>query len=399
MLSRNRVQSGALRLSGMVTQFLCGVLVAREGDHATIGTFFTVTSAVPLLVLFLGLELHTGTDRLIARGLSSRRALLWLGRKEATWVAIATVMAFPFAWALVPDHSQLMLVYLNGLVGLAVQELFRVLVLQGLQSAANGLLILRNTAPFLVYGVSGLVGSLDVTVLLVAWLVGGVAAGAVGFWRVRRHVAWGQDVVDERPGQALPYVLTYFPATMGVRALLSADVLLISALPESSMAGVYGNLNALILAFFTLNDVFVLQWRMRETITTQDHRQAARLSAELRLMAVLSMIGVIVGGAALMRVAGAAYSITTVATILLMSFTSAVITLAQGMHLRAYAEGRHEVIRRTYAVATLVFVVVLVVALFLGAYPLLALAKAFAWASALLMLYRPTMELRRGAAR
>lgn len=81
------------------------------------------------MILLMGLELHTVTDRLIARGLSTRTALAWLGTREVLWTLMVTI-GIVVGWRVFGWNTALTLaVWLNAVLGVIVQELFRALVM------------------------------------------------------------------------------------------------------------------------------------------------------------------------------------------------------------------------------------------------------------------------------
>lgn len=375
-----RLCAVGLRGASMGFQFVAGIAVVMTRDADMASRFFGFTAAVPILVTLAGMELHTATDRLVARGLAPLTALRWLIPREATMAAIVAMIGCVAAEALSIDWSITLLAIANMVFGLACQEVFRLHVAVGEATTANLLMAVRNAVPFgLTLPLWWLVPGFDVNHLFVAWAACSALGAVAGLiWLSARDRA--SSIALPSRTEAIRAVTTYLPSSFVVRLLLAGDVVVLSTFASGQLMGIYGTLNNLVLAIFTVADVAVVQWRFSDVMRMAEV-SAPRLRRELGMLAGVAGALVLtlgIGWGAYLNWAGLS-PLAVIALAATLSVVAVCSTLAQGLHIEMYSRQSDSRLRSIYLVVGGAYALALLGGLGAGWVAGVLAARVLAW--------------------
>ena len=370
----------AARGSGMALQFACGVLLTLWAPSEDAAAFFAATSAVALLVSVLGLELHTYTDRLVANGMGPGRALAELGRMQAPWVVAVVGVLLLFGSRFGWTSGLTVSICVNAVVGLVVQECFRMLVVRSRQFQANLLLVLRNTLPFGVACLGLFGGATRVDLILWGWALGGVLAATAGLIALLRNQGGDAMGTMLSRAQAFRTAAHYAPVAVVARSLIGLDVVVVASIAAPEVAAVYGNAAAVAAAFFTLADLVVVQWRMG-AILRAPHALEGRvvLGRESTTLGLVSGVAVGLVGGVLLIEAGYGADGWAWLTVACLGFASFAAIEVQARQLSWYARRQDRGLLRAYLTAGALFGAVMVASALTATTWLVAVARACGW--------------------
>lgn len=386
-----RAAALVFRSSSMGAVFLTGIVITGEREPGQVAQFFVAVAIIPILVTLTGLEFHTVTDRLVANGMRPGWALAWLSRRHAVTclllLALLSLVARPLDWSM----AFALLIWANVVIGLAMQEVFRVLVVTTRATLANALVAIRGTLPFL--GAMPLwffTSDFAVEHLLGMWAGGGTVSIVVGLRCLRTsEFARRNDAVEAALGRGPVFrtVITYLPSAVVARCLLTLDVAVVGYAGGAHVVGLYGNLNALMLALYTFADVAIVQWRLKEVLEVNDDVSFSRgavLRRELWLFSAIGAVGALVGGSVIAWHLGWPHL-----SGLVVLTTGAVVFAAlraQYFHLMLYSASADVHVRRSYLLSGTGLFAGLIVSVLLDELLVLLLTKVVAWVALALLL-------------
>lgn len=382
----------ALRGSSMGSVFLTGLIVTATRPDQVL-SYFTCVAAVPLIVAASGMELHTETDRQVARGMAPPVALRWLLHRTMPVAAVIACAVVLCADLIRINEATAIALGASSITGVVAQEVFRISVALGRNVLANALTMVRVFAPNALSIALWGIDSFTVADFLWIQSLSNVIAASAPFF-VRALGANEAQPVPSDKLRPLHAVSHFLPVAIAARALLSVDVILLARFDDVMLSGLYGNINAALLAILTATDVAVVQWRFRAAMRAPS-QSARRLQFELAAAAAAGTVAV--GGFAAILVRQTGVPLADVSTLLPLTFlvaSTAFAVLSQGEHLLLYSMRRDASLAAAYIGAAVVFLSLLFFGLATRQFWLFASAKLIAWA----ILYASLHFMRKGSA-
>ncbi len=370
-----RVIAMGARGSAMLAVFIFGVTYTSQATLQQASTFFVAYAATSLLIAVMGLELHTYSDREVARGMRPITALAGLARLEAPWMAVVCLLTVVLGWIAMGGPLVPLLIACNAVIGTAVQEAFRIFVALGRNANANLLMVLRNTVPFSALTILVLCGvDTSVGVVLVAWLATGVGAAVLAIVILVRASRGMEDGHCFSATNAFRTARHYLPVAVVIRSMLTVDIIVIGVIGSAAISTMVGNVANIAAAFFAFADLAIVQWRLHSFLSNPsanpDSRRHLRDSVGIAVISSLS-----IGAVALLTssgVFGVIYATTEIATsIIILAIASGLAIIAQSAQLPLFALNRDRTVLSTYLWAGCVYFAVMAMALLTQA-PLLA---------------------------
>lgn len=357
-MNSNRFISVAFRGSAIGSIFVFGLLYSFYDSVDNSSLFFISLAAVSLLIFILGLELHVYSDRAVARGMSSAKALKNTFLAQLPLAIAMLIFILPvcewFGW----ETLLVLLIALNALIGLFVQEYFRIFIALGQQKLANLLIVIRTTAPFLVAIIALYFHKqLNPKYVLLLWLIGGVVAGIFAINKLRKlkheYVSNTYQVFE-----ALKTAGVFLPLALISRVLLSADLFVIGLVGKPIDVTIYGNLSSIASALLTIADLAIFQWRFKDVMKTNPNDVLnKRYQIETLIMGISSFLVALLLSAVLLSgllgPGNVSFSSYVLSALLSVSILFAILT--QGKQLSLYSHNRDLIIFRGYIAAFIVF--------------------------------------------
>lgn len=258
----------ALRATSLGARFVLVLSVAAVLPLSEVGIFGLIWGTVALLVLVVGLDFYTFSNRfMIANGKEFHRyALLRQGEIHAiAYVVFSLCAGIVILLGLLPAEVVLWTLALTISEHFA-QETYRVLVTFDDQVYANAMLFLRAGGwAILAAGIIWLwAPGRSVFTVLTLWLAGSISAGVLGAARFKKlHLlddgAW---LSHSHILQGLRVSGRFFVGTISLSVVLTADRFLVGGLISLDVAGVYAVYVGMAAGLRALLDAGVLAFSL-----------------------------------------------------------------------------------------------------------------------------------------
>lgn len=351
-----RFISVAARGSSMAAIFFFGFAYSFRAPLVDSSNFFISLAAVSLLIFIFGLEVHVYSDRAVARGMNPKLALKKNFLIQVPLIIVGFLLVVPackfFDWEIV----LVMLIILNAMIGLFVQEYFRIFIAIGHQHLANFLMILRSTLPFVLL-LLWLLLRVDVNLetVLVVWFIGGLIAGLAAIVILQR-LEVHQTSLNYALLRALKTSSLFFPSALISRVLFSVDLFVIGLIGDPLQVTIYGNASNISAALVTFVDLAIIQWRFKSVVqserSTPFDKKLFSETFKLGIVAFASMLSIAIW--LLVSDANPA-NLSSSIFVTCLAFSSFFAILAQGRQLFLYSFDQDRVIFRGYATSFGVF--------------------------------------------
>lgn len=341
----------------MAAIFFFGLAYSFRAPIIDSSNFFISLAAVSLLIFIFGLEIHVYSDRAVARGMNPKVALKNNYLIQLPLVFIGLLLVLPVSGLFNWDKFLVLLVMLNAMVGLFVQEYFRIFIALGHQHLANLLMIFRSTLPFVISLLLLILQTtIDLETVLVIWFLGGLIAGLAAILMLRSLKIY-PATINYALFSALKTSSLFFPSALISRALFSLDIFVIGLIGEPLQVTIYGNASNISAALITFADLAIIQWRFQSVVQPNKSMSTLRklfsetLKMGLVAFAILLSIAIWLG---IFDQNSANQSSSLLVVCLAVSTLFAI--LAQGLQLSLYSNDQDKIIFRGYVISFVVFI-------------------------------------------
>lgn len=282
----DRLVNVILRATTLATRFLFIIFLAKFVDPATVGYYGLFTATVGYAMLFAGLDFYTYATREIVRapagargGMLKAQAILITGLYVAflpVALLVLTGLGWPpvLLWWFAPI---LMLEHLN-------QEISRLLIALSEQITASLVLFLRqgSWAIAMVALMAFVPESRRLQMLFPAWGLAGLAAAALGGWKLWRLDlgGWNLPINWAWVRKGITVSLGFLVATLALRATQTVDRYWLEAMGGVEIVAAYVLYFGIAGAMMVFLDAGVFAFAYPALILLhheKDHAQAARL--------------------------------------------------------------------------------------------------------------------------
>lgn len=301
--SVERILNIALRSATLGTRFLFIFFLAKYLDPASVGYYGLFTAAIGYALYFVGLDFYTYVTREILKAPNDQRGQMLKGQAALSGVLYGVL--FPFAviflsysgwpgqlpWWFFP---LLFLEHFN-------QELSRLLVALSEQITASIILFVRqgSWAIASVLLLSMHTPSRNLDTVLALWAIAGVAAAAMGIWKLRQlnMAGWRSPVDWPWIKKGIAISCAFLLATLAIRGVNTLDRYWLEALGGIDMVAAYVLLLGVAGTLMTFLDAGVLAYAYPALI--QHHHKHEHAQARAKVRQVLWQTAVFSGAFAL----------------------------------------------------------------------------------------------------
>jgi O-antigen/teichoic acid export membrane protein len=301
---RSAAANAGLRAITLASKFLLIVALARFLPPSEVGTYGLMVSAVAFTVFAIGLEYHYYTLRALINAPTGQQPPILRDQAALHFAAAAVILPLLALAFMLFDWTPIPASVIGWFYGLVVVELATTeagIALVGLSKPLAANLVLFIRSGIWVYAVVILFlvepSARGVTQVFAAWAFGAIASVAVAAFNMRglgwraalaRGIDWRAPFRGIRV--AAPFVLTT-GASLG---LLFFDRFVIEAYQGLALVGVYVLFGSITTALHTLVNTGVSLVRMPRLVSTYRDRDLGRFQRELRVIAQLTVVGVLV---------------------------------------------------------------------------------------------------------
>lgn len=283
-----RILNIGLRSATLGTRFLFIFFLAKYLDPASVGYYGLFTAAIGYALYFVGLDFYTYVTREILKAPNDQRGQMLKG--QAALSGVLYVVLFPFAvfflsqsgwpgqlpWWFFPI---LFLEHFN-------QELSRLLIALSEQITASVILFVRQgswaIASVLLLNVHA--PSRNLETVLALWAAAGIAAAAMGIWKLKRlRISGWRAPVDWRwIKKGIAISGAFLLATLAIRGVNTFDRYWLEALGGIDMVAAYVLLLGVAGTLMTFLDAGVFAFAYPALIQHHHKHEQARARARVR---------------------------------------------------------------------------------------------------------------------
>lgn len=289
-ISSGRLLNIALRFGTLGTRFFFVLFLAKYLDVASVGYYGLFTAAVGYILYFAGMDFYVYVTREILKAPNEQRGQMLKGQIALSGllylVLIPIVLVFllqakwpgHLVWWLLPI---LLLEHFN-------QEVSRLLVALSEQVFASIILFVRQgswaIAAVALMQWSPNSRSLDAVMAL--WTCAGIAAAAVGLWKVKRLRFGGwKNAIDWRwVKKGVTVSGAFLLATLALRGMQTVDRYWLEALSGIEFVGVYVLFLSIAGAMMVFLDAGIFAFGYPALITHNYRKQHSQARAKVREM-------------------------------------------------------------------------------------------------------------------
>lgn len=297
MASRGRrVVNIGLRGMTLCTRFLFVFFLARYVTPASVGYYGLFTATVGYALYLVGLDFYTYNTRELMRVPREQHGRMI--RDQAVLAVGLYVLFLPVAWLLLSHAGWpaglaywfipiLLLEHVN-------QEISRILVVLSDQIGASVLLFLRQGSWALaIVAIMTLDNAArNLPSVMAAWVVAGVAAAALGSYKLARAGMGGwQSAMDWawiRRGVVVS--VSFLAATLALRALQIIDRYWLKALVDIEAVGAYVLFTGIASTLLVFLDAGVFTFSYPELIRLHQQGQRDAMQRQLRTMLLHTLL-------------------------------------------------------------------------------------------------------------
>jgi O-antigen/teichoic acid export membrane protein len=286
-----RLLNIALRSATLGTRFLFIFFLAKYLDPASVGYFGLFSAAIGYALFFVGLDFYTYVAREILKAPNAQRGQML--KSQAALSGVLYVVLFPVALVFLSQAGWpgelpwwffplLLLEHFN-------QELSRLMIALSEQITASVILFVRqgswSIASVLLLGFHP--PSRNLNTVLALWAIAGVAAAAMGIWKLKQLKMSGWRAAVDLPWikKGIAISGAFLIATLTVRGLNTFDRYWLEALGGIDMVAAYVLLLGVAGTLMTFLDAGVLAYAYPALI--QHHHSQEQVKARARVRLVL----------------------------------------------------------------------------------------------------------------
>lgn len=286
----SRMLNMSLQGATLGTRFIFIFFLAKYLEPASVGYYGLFTAAVGYAIYFVGLDFYTYVTReLIKTPVNEQGQLL---KSQAALSSILYVVLWPFAFAFLYQSDWpgqlvwwffpiLLLEHFN-------QEMSRFLVAMSEQIAASVILFIRQGSwAILIVSLMTLnTPSRNLDTVFAFWAMAGVAAAAVGIWKLQqlRVGGWGLAINWAWVKQGIRVSLAFLVATLALRGMQTIDRYWLEALGGIEMVGAYVILLGVAGTLMALLDSGIFAFAFPVLIRLAHQQDQAASKAKVRQM-------------------------------------------------------------------------------------------------------------------
>jgi O-antigen/teichoic acid export membrane protein len=258
-----RMLNIGLHAATLGTRFLFIFFLAKYLDPASVGYYGLFTAAVGYVMYFVGLDFYTYVTREIIKTPVNQRGQLL--KSQAALSGLLYLILWPFILVFLlqsgwPGHLVwwffpiLLLEHFN-------QEMSRFLIAMSEQITASVIQFVRNGswAMAIVALMTWNTTSRNLDTVMAMWATAGVAAAAIGIWKLRqlRMDGWSAAVNWGWIKKGISVSLAFLIATLALRGMQTIDRYWLDALSGIEMVGAYVILLGVAGTLMTLLDACI----------------------------------------------------------------------------------------------------------------------------------------------
>ena len=286
----DRLLNIALRSATLGMRFLFIFFLAKYLDPASVGYFGLFSAAIGYALFFVGLDFYTYVTREILKAPNAQRGQML--KSQAALSGVLYVVLFPFALVFLYQAGWpgqlpwwffplLLLEHFN-------QELSRLMIALSEQITASVILFVRqgswSIASALLLGFHP--PSRNLNTVLALWVIAGVAAAAMGIWKLKQLNMSGWRAAVDWPWikKGIAISGAFLIATLAVRGLNTFDRYWLEALGGIDMVAAYVLLLGVAGTLITFLDAGVLAYAYPALIQHHHNQEQAQVRARVRLV-------------------------------------------------------------------------------------------------------------------
>lgn len=286
-----RILNVGLRSATLGTRFLFIFFLAKYLDPASVGYYGLFTAAIGYSLYFVGLDFYTYVTREILKAPNDQRGQMLKG--QAALSGVLYVLLFPVGLLFLSQSGWpgqlpwwffpvLFLEHFN-------QELFRLMVAMSQQIAASVILFVRqgSWAIASVLLLNFHTPSRNLEAVLALWAIAGVAAAAMGIWKLQQMKmgGWRATVDWAWIKKGIAVSGAFLLATLALRGVNTFDRYWLEALGGIDMVAAYVLLLGVAGTVMTFLDAGVFAYAYPALI--QHHHKHEHAQARARVRQVL----------------------------------------------------------------------------------------------------------------
>ncbi len=366
-----RVLNIGLRFATLGTRFVFVFFLARYMSADSVGYYGIFTASIGYAIYFVGAELHVYVARQIlsvpaeGRGPMLKGHAALSGMLYLVWVPIIVILLNSANW---PEHLVwwfLPILFLDHVN----QELFRLMVIMRSQLTASFLLFVRqgSWAIGMVLLMIFSQSSRSLDIIMLTWLVAGIAALALGLHKLRQLEisGWRRPVDWAWLRRGLLIAAPFLVATLAQRGILTFDRYWLQDLGGIDIVGSYVLFFGVASSLTVFLDAGVFSYTYPELIKHHINNERAIARAKVRAMLLQTLA--ISAGFSLVSWGLMPYILLWVGNPVHESylgmfpwvmFAIALYGISQVPHWGLYAIGKDKVIVLSHVAALMAFVVV-----------------------------------------
>lgn len=285
-----RLLNIALRSVTLGTRFLFIFFLAKYLDPASVGYYGLFSAAIGYALYFVGLDFYTYVTREILKAPNAQRGQML--KSQAALSGVLYVALFPVALVFLDQAGWpgqlpwwffplLLLEHFN-------QELSRLLIALSEQIAASVILFVRqgSWAIAAVVLLSFHTPSRNLDTILALWAIAGVAAAAMGIWKLKKlnMGGWRSSVDWKWIKKGIAISGAFLLATLAIRGVNTFDRYWLEALGGIDMVAAYVLLLGVAGTIMTFLDAGVLAYAYPALIQHHHSNEQAQARSRVRLV-------------------------------------------------------------------------------------------------------------------
>ena len=288
MSNQSRIVNIFLQGLTLLTRFLLIFFLAKYLDPASVGYYGLFTAAVGYAMYFVGLDFYTYVTREIIKTSVDQRGQLL--KSQASLSGLLYLVLWPFAFAFLIQSGWpgylvwwffplLILEHFN-------QEVYRFLIAMSEQVTASVILFVRqgSWAMAIVALMTWSTPSRHLDTVMALWAIAGVAAAAIGIWKLRqlRMGGWAAAVNWRWIKKGISVSIAFLIATLALRGIQTIDRYWIEALGGIEMVGAYVILLGVAGTLMTFLDAAIFAYAYPELIKLAHQQNHSAAKAKMR---------------------------------------------------------------------------------------------------------------------
>ncbi|MFB9985616.1 lipopolysaccharide biosynthesis protein [Mesorhizobium kowhaii] len=240
-----RLLNIGLRFGTLLTRFLFVFFLARYIDPTSVGYYGLFTATVSYGLYMVGLDFYVFLSREILQVSDEQRGAMLKGQLTLCGLLYVIVLPAFVLILMLEGWSTSLLCWFVPILALEHfnQEVSRLLVVLSDQVAASITLFVRqgSWAIAVVTLMIGFPESRNLNVIMALWACAGLAAGALGIWRLRQLPigGWSKPIDWRWVGKGISVSAAFLVSTLALRGIQTADRYWMESLGGIEAVGAY----------------------------------------------------------------------------------------------------------------------------------------------------------------